>query len=246
MSSQHAEPVSRSGVYYPDGAVDAPVFQRNDLTPDTHITGPAVIVDRQFTVIIDPGFEAETDHAGIITITCHAGSGHVPQTESGRADPVLLEVFNNIFMGTAAEMGLTLKNTAYSVNMKERLDFSCAVFDASGNLVANAPHIPVHLGSMADTVKAVVEDGRNDMRPGDIYLTNDPYRGGSHLSDMTVICPVFSGEGSLIFFTAARGHHSDVGGTTPGSMPPTASHIDEEGVLIENFLLVRDGIFRSE
>jgi 5-oxoprolinase (ATP-hydrolysing) len=143
-------------------------------------------------------------------------------------------------------MGITLKNTAHSVNMKERLDFSCALFDAAGDLVANAPHIPVHLGSMADTVKALIEDRGETMKPGDIYLTNNPYRGGSHLSDITVICPVFGMTGELIFFTAARGHHSDIGGITPGSMPPFASHIDEEGVLMDNLLLVRGGSFREK
>lgn len=239
------EPVSYGKLYYPDGWANATVFRREALSAFTKIKGPALIIDSQFTVVVDPEFEAETDEAGIITMNKLSAQSNVQRTKSGKPDPVLLEVFNNIFMGIATEMGLTLKNTAYSVNMKERLDFSCAVFDSSGNLVANAPHIPVHLGSMADTVKAVIEDRGGTLRPGDIYLTNNPYRGGSHLSDMTVICPVFSEKGRPVFFTAARGHHSDVGGTTPGSMPPSASHIDEEGVLIDNFLLVRDNSIRE-
>ena len=238
-------PLSFQEVYHDGGFVKAPVYSRKSLPDSSIIEGPAIIIDNDFTVVIDPGFRAETDNAGIITMTGTGIKRRPAETEPGKPDPVLLEVFNNLFMGTAAEMGLTLKNTAYSVNMKERLDFSCAVFDPEGGLVANAPHIPVHLGSMADTVQAVIEENRGTMQPGDIYLTNNPYKGGSHLPDMTVISPVFSDKGELIFFTAARGHHSDVGGTTPGSMPPTAFHIDEEGVLFDNFLLVSGNAFRE-
>ncbi|MEC4675627.1 MAG: hydantoinase B/oxoprolinase family protein, partial [Nitrospirota bacterium] len=232
-------------IYYSKGPVRSPLYLRESLPPSAVIKGPAFIVDRNSTVVIDPGFEAEMHQSGIIFVKRLEGKKNEAAVSSDRPDPVLLEVFNNLFMGIAAEMGLVLQKTAYSVNMKERLDFSCAVFDPDGNLVANAPHIPVHLGSMADTVKAVLEDNRNTMKQGDVYLTNNPYRGGSHLPDMTVVCPVFSGRGEIIFFTAARGHHSDVGGITPGSMPPVASHISEEGILIENFLLVRDGTFRE-
>jgi 5-oxoprolinase (ATP-hydrolysing) len=238
-------PLSFEEIHYAGGFVKAPVYSRESLSGSANIEGPAIIIDNDFTVVIDPGFRAETDDAGIITMTGTGIKRDPSEIKPGKPDPVLLEVFNNLFMGTATEMGLTLKNTAYSVNMKERLDFSCAVFDSEGGLVANAQHIPVHLGSMADTVQAVIEENRGTMKPGDIYLTNNPYKGGSHLPDMTVISPVFSDKGKLIFFTAARGHHSDVGGKTPGSMPPTAFHIDEEGVLFDNFLLVRDNAFRE-
>jgi 5-oxoprolinase (ATP-hydrolysing) len=239
-------PESYRDVYYSDGPVKAGVYRRSSLPAFAEIKGPSVIIDSSFTAVVDPGFKADIDEDGTIIIKrTSAIKKDTSAVSSGRPDPMLLEVFNNLFMGIAAEMGSTLRNTAYSVNMKERLDFSCAVFDSEGNLVANAPHIPVHLGSMADTVKAVVEAKGGTMVRGDVFLTNNPYRGGSHLPDMTVICPVFSGEGRLIFFTASRGHHSDVGGTTPGSMPPSAMHIDEEGVLVDNFLLVRDGNFRE-
>src|SRR5262249_47345556 len=165
------------------------------------------------------------------------------------ADPVLLEVFNNRFMGIAEEMGLALQNTAYSVNIKERLDFSCAVFDAAGNLIANAPHMPVHLGSMGDSVRAVLDarasDGRG-IRPGDVYILNDPYAGGTHLPDITAVMPVTDEKsGAIRFFVASRGHHADIGGISPGSMPPASHVIEEEGILFRNFLLVEDGHFRE-
>lgn len=241
-----SEPILYQELHCSEYRIKAPVYLRDSLSQFMKIKGPALIIDDNFTVVVEPGFEAETDRDGIITIKSRGKMGKVVSGCSGRPDPVLLEIFNNLFMGIATEMGLSLKNTAHSVNMKERLDFSCAVFDYNGNLVANAPHIPVHLGSMADAVKTVLNDNRDTMRPGDVYLTNNPYKGGSHLSDMTVVCPVFSDRGETAFFTAARGHHSDVGGTTPGSMPPSAGHIIEEGVLIDNFLLVRDHIFREE
>ena len=242
---QHG-PVSDHDVYYEDGFQKTGVYLRQALPHLAGIEGPAIIVDPNFTVVMEPGFRAEIDEAGLIVMTRSDLKHDETVYRSGKADPVLLEVFNNLFMGAAVEMGLTLKNTAHSVNMKERLDFSCALFDPAGSLVANAPHIPVHLGSMADTVKALIEDNYTNIRSGDLYLTNNPYRGGSHLPDMTIVCPVFSKDGSLIFFTAARGHHSDVGGTTPGSMPPSSTHIYEEGVLVDSFLLVRDGELRED
>jgi 5-oxoprolinase (ATP-hydrolysing) len=241
-----AEPVSFRDLYSDEGLLSAAVYLRERVPAYVKVEGPAYIVDSSFTLVIDTGFEAEADVSGTITVSRLKVAGQKQPVLSRTADPVLLEVFNNIFMGIATEMGLTLKNTSFSVNMKERLDFSCAIFDPGGGLVANAPHIPVHLGSMADTVKAVLDSKGSSMKPGDIYLTNNPYKGGSHLPDMTVICPVYSDDGELIFFTAARGHHSDVGGTTPGSMPSTASHIEEEGVLIDSFLLVRDGVLREK
>lgn len=237
------EPLSYREVYCSGRTLNAPVYRMGSVCPHAEIKGPAFIIDDNTSLFIAPEFKAEADERGIITMKRQAERQDSAPVNGKRPDPVLLEVFNNLFMGTAVEMGLALRNTAHSVNMKERLDFSCAVFDAKGGLVANAPHIPVHLGSMADTVRAVIEDRGDGIRPGDIYLTNNPYRGGSHLPDMTVVCPVFSEGGDIIFFTAARGHHSDVGGTTPGSMPPDASHIDDEGVLIDSLLIVRNGVF---
>ena len=158
----------------------------------------------------------------------------------------MLEVFNNLFMSIAEQMGATLANTAYSVNIKERLDFSCALFDPEGNLVANAPHVPVHLGSMGESIRTVIRENRPTMRPGDVYMLNAPYNGGTHLPDVTVITPIFSEDGAnLLFYVGSRGHHADIGGRTPGSSPPDSRHIEEEGVLIDNFLLVKEGVLRE-
>ncbi len=159
-------------------------------------------------------------------------------------DPILLEIFNNLFMTIAEQMGVTLQSTAYSVNVKERLDFSCAVFAADGALVANAPHMPVHLGSMGQSVRTILELNRDRLRPGDVWALNNPYNGGTHLPDITVVMPVFEGD-ELVFFTASRAHHADIGGITPGSMPPDSTHIDQEGVLFDNFLLVENGQLRE-
>src|SRR5699024_11132206 len=162
------------------------------------------------------------------------------------ADPVMLEVFNNLFMSVAEQMGATLRKTAYSANVKERLDFSCAVFDPEASLVSNAPHIPVHLGSMGDSVRTIVDQRAATMRPGDVFMLNDPYHGGTHLPDITVVTPVFDKAGkAVLFYVASRAHHADVGGITPGSMPPDSRTIDEEGVLIDNFHLVADGRLRE-
>ena len=240
-------------IYYSNGFVDAPLSLRENISPKTKVKGPAFVVDRYSTLVIDPGFDAEAEQNGVIVvkkmlplIRQEPGSESNNPNKNGKPDPVLLEVFNNLFMGIATEMGHTLRNTAHSVNIKERLDFSCAVFDGTGDLVANAPHMPVHLGSMADTVKAVIKSEKGSIKQGDIYLSNNPYHGGSHLPDLNVVCPVFSQNDEIVFFTVARGHHADIGGITPGSMPPAAEHIDEEGILIDGFLLVRDGILREE
>jgi 5-oxoprolinase (ATP-hydrolysing) len=163
------------------------------------------------------------------------------------ADPILLEIFNNLFMSIAEQMGATLANTAYSVNIKERLDFSCAIFDQDGNLVANAPHMPVHLGSMGESIKTVIRERADTIKPGDVYALNAPYNGGTHLPDVTVISPVFDEAGSeLLFFVASRGHHADIGGITPGSMPANSTTVEEEGILIDNFLLVENGRLREQ
>lgn len=159
----------------------------------------------------------------------------------------MLEVFNSLFMAIAEQMGVRLENTAHSVNIKERLDFSCALFDADGNLIANAPHIPVHLGSMGESIKEVLRRRGGEMRPGDVYAINDPYHGGTHLPDVTVVTPVFDTDGDeLLFLVASRGHHAEIGGITPGSMPAFSSTIQEEGILFDNWLLVRDGELRED
>ena len=238
-----SKPVSFRKIHYDEGAVDAPVYIRESLTCGTKISGPAIIVDSYSTLVIDPHFDAHIDERSIVTLKKSGTRRVVWNKKTSKPDPVLLEVFNNLFMSISTEMGHTLRNTAHSVNIKERLDFSCAIFDQKGGLVANAPHIPVHLGAMSDSVKAVIEDNRKNMRPGDIYLTNNPYRGGSHLPDLTTVCPVFSGSGELRFFVASRGHHADMGGTSPGSMPANSSHIEDEGILIDSMLIVRDESF---
>jgi 5-oxoprolinase (ATP-hydrolysing) len=223
----------------------APVFDRAALPVGAEVSGPAIIREDTGTTVIEPGWRATVDaHLNLILDRVVA----LPKRQAAgtAADPVMLEVFNNLFMAVAEEMGFALQNTAYSVNIKERLDFSCALFDRDGNLIANAPHMPVHLGSMGDSVRAVREgreaDGRG-MRPGDVYMLNAPYNGGTHLPDVTVVMPVFDAAGTLIFYVAARGHQGDIGGITPGSMPPGSRTVEEEGVLIENFLLVEDGRF---
>ncbi len=239
-------PVMFHKMFTEDGHVETPVYRRETLSTGTRLSGPALIVDNFTTLVIDKEFEATVHEKGVIVARRLQRLSVPVRVSTEKADPVLLEVFNNLFTGIATEMGHTLRNTAHSVNIKERLDFSCAIFDPGGELVANAPHIPVHLGSMADTVKAILRQHGADLRPGDIYVTNNPYRGGSHLPDITVISPVFSDSGELLFFTAARGHHADIGGTTPGSMPPEATHISEEGILIDGFLLLRGGRLREE
>jgi 5-oxoprolinase (ATP-hydrolysing) len=174
------------------------------------------------------------------------GTDHGVAGDKG-ADPILLEIFNNLFMSIAEQMGATLANTAYSVNIKERLDFSCAIFDRDGNLVANAPHMPVHLGSMGESIKTVIRERADTIKPGDVYALNAPYNGGTHLPDVTVISPVFDELGSeLLFFVASRGHHADIGGVTPGSMPAHSTTVGEEGILIDNFLLVENGRLREQ
>ena len=158
----------------------------------------------------------------------------------------MLEIFNNLFMSVAEQMGVRLRATAHSVNIKERLDFSCAIFDADGGLIANAPHIPVHLGSMGESIKIIAARNEGLMRPGDVYVLNDPYHGGTHLPDVTVVTPVFDeAGGTILFFVASRGHHAEIGGITPGSMPAFSTRVEEEGVLIDNWLLVRDGVLRE-
>jgi len=224
---------------------DAAMVVREDLRPGDVIPGPAIIAEKNATTIVEPGWEAaltELDHLLLNRRVARALQHAVGTT----VDPVLLEVFNNLFMNIAEQMGLQLQNTAYSVNIKERLDFSCALFDTEGNLIANAPHMPVHLGSMGESIKTVIRENAGKMQPGDVFVLNDPYHGGTHLPDITVITPVYiADEATPTFYVGSRGHHADVGGTTPGSMPPFSTRIEEEGVQINNVKLVERGVLRE-
>jgi 5-oxoprolinase (ATP-hydrolysing) len=255
-----------------------PVFLRDALQPGDKIKGPAIIAEANATTVVEPGWQAEVtplDHLVLKRVKARPARVAIGTT----VDPVMLEVFNNLYMSIAEQMGLRLEATAYSVNIKERLDFSCALFDAQGQLIANAPHLPVHLGSMGESIKTVMRENAGRIKPGNIYMLNAPYNGGTHLPDITVITPVFddaaarpsdpasmtqgnalsaaagasrsSPAGSesaprILFYVGSRGHHADVGGITPGSMPPDSKVVEEEGVLIDNFLLVEEGRLREE
>ena len=224
---------------------DAALVVREDLRPGDVIPGPAIIAEKNATTIVEPGWEAELTDMDHLLLNRRVPRA-VQHAVGTTVDPVLLEVFNNLFMNIAEQMGLQLQNTAYSVNIKERLDFSCALFDAAGNLIANAPHMPVHLGSMGESIKTVVRENAGRMQPGDVYVLNDPYHGGTHLPDITVITPVYvADEAEPTFYVGSRGHHADVGGTTPGSMPPFSTRIEEEGVQINNVKLVERGVLRE-
>jgi 5-oxoprolinase (ATP-hydrolysing) len=223
----------------------APVYRREALRPGDRIAGPAIVAEANATTVVEPGWRAE------LTPLDHLVLERVEAPDRSRAigtsvDPVMLEIFNNLFMSIAEQMGFALANTAYSVNIKERLDFSCALFDAEGNLIANAPHMPVHLGSMGESIKTVIRLNAGRIAPGDVFVLNAPYNGGTHLPDITVITPVFDDAGArILFYVGSRGHHADVGGITPGSMPPDSATVEEEGVLIDNFLLVERGRLRE-
>ncbi|WP_437747517.1 hydantoinase B/oxoprolinase family protein [Sorangium sp. So ce1504] len=230
---------------YAEGAFhDAALYRRERLGRGAVIDGPAIVAEANATTVVEPGWRAEITALGHMVLTRVA-----PRPErravGTEVDPVMLEVFNNLFMNIAEQMGLRLQNTAHSVNIKERLDFSCALFDAEGSLIANAPHMPVHLGSMGESIKTVI--ARNPgMKPGDVYALNDPYRGGTHLPDVTVVTPVWDEAGArVLFYVASRGHHADIGGITPGSMPPFSRTIEEEGVLLDNVKLVEAGRLRE-
>ena len=247
---------------------DAGICPRDDLKPGHLVKGPGLIIEPNQTIVIEDGWHARITKHNHIVLERHQAMRreHAIGTE---ADPVMLEVFNNLFMSIAEQMGVTLQNTAYSVNIKERLDFSCAVFGPDGSLVANAPHMPVHLGSMDRSVETVISQNKGNIEPGDVFILNAPYNGGTHLPDITVVTPVFerdtspegqersatapdgqadsvSEKNDILFYVAARGHHADVGGMAPGSATPRATHIDEEGVLIDNFKLVKRGIIDEE
>lgn len=225
---------------------DAALIVREDLRPGDAIDGPAIIAEQNATTVVEPGWRASLTTFDHILLERTAPRA-VTYAAGTTVDPVLLEVFNNLFMNIAEQMGLQLQNTAYSVNIKERLDFSCALFDAEGNLIANAPHMPVHLGSMGESIKTVIARNAGSMQPGDVYVLNDPYHGGTHLPDITVITPVYLQEHQQpIFYVGSRGHHADVGGISPGSMPPFSTRIEEEGVQIDNVKLVDQGHLREQ
>ncbi|NJN72221.1 MAG: 5-oxoprolinase, partial [Limnothrix sp. RL_2_0] len=260
------EPVAIAQMFCIDKWQDTPIYQRADLMPGDLISSPALIIEKTGTNVIEMGWQGKvTSHNHLIlekvAVTQTASKITTPTSQP---NPVMLEIFNNLFRAIAEQMGVTLQNTSYSVNIKERLDFSCAIFDADGHLVANAPHIPVHLGSMSESIYSLIQAKGKQLQPGDVYMLNNPYNGGTHLPDVTVITPVFNtskhiaslskggGEAGGIknskplFYVASRGHHADLGGITPGSMPPQSAHIDEEGILIDNFLLVKNGVFQEE
>ena len=225
---------------------DTPVYKRDTLGAGSRVDGPAIVAEANATTVVEPGWRAEVTSGNNLVL-----ERVVPRDKSvalgTQADPVMLEIFNNLYMSIAEQMGLRLQNTAYSVNIKERLDFSCALFDAAGNLIANAPHMPVHLGSMGESIKTVIRENSGRTKPGDVYVLNAPYNGGTHLPDVTVITPVWDDEGkAILFYVGSRGHHADIGGITPGSMPPDSRTVEEEGVLIDNFLLVEQGRFREK
>ena len=243
LSPCYSRKVWLSGTYR-----EIPVFDRKTLKPGHRLPGPAMVVDDQLTLLVQEGFEAESDAADNLILKDRLEDRGIQgsySADGAKPDPVMLEVFNNLFMNIAEQMGYTLANTAYSVNMKERHDFSCALFDNEGRLIAHAPHIPVHLGAMGTTVRHIIDKNRDTMLEGDMYLTNNPHQGGSHLPDITIVSPVFCGEKKPSFYLANRGHHADIGGITPGSMPPSSRTIHEEGVVVGNFLLVREGTFRE-
>ncbi|MES0490913.1 MAG: hydantoinase B/oxoprolinase family protein [Leptospirales bacterium] len=238
-----------------------PLYHKEDFKENFILKGPALIIDQNSTIAVEPGWQAEWNRRGWILLQKMEDKNDLKvqskiDNKESKPDPIKLEIFNNLFMNIAEQMGAVLSNTAQSVNIKERKDFSCALFDAAGNLIANAPHIPVHLGSMSDSVRSIKNAGFA-IQPGDVFALNDPFNGGTHLPDVTVITPVFAptsttdidsnekGETDILFFTGSRGHHGDIGGTTPGSMPPLSKDPVEEGVLIDRFLLSRAGKLRE-
>ncbi len=245
-STTKANPIAFKKMYVNGSEINTPIYKRCELIIGQNISGPAIIVEATGTNIIDDGWSGTLDkHYNLIL--SRVEEKKLQKGIGTSVDVVMLEVFNNLFMNIAEQMGATLANTAYSVNIKERLDFSCALFNNEGSLVANAPHVPVHLGSMSEAIKTVVRLNKDNIYPDDVFVLNAPFNGGTHLPDVTVITPVFDKNGKeIIFFVASRGHHADIGGKTPGSGPPDSKHIEEEGVLIDNFKLFDKGIFREQ
>jgi len=232
------EPLAMRRIYSGGAWHDAPIHDRETLHPGDVLPGPAILIEPTGTIVLEPGWRATVSAKGAMVLD-RAEARPQRVALGTQADPVILEVFNNLVMNIAEQMGATLQNTAHSVNIKERLDFSCAVFDARGNLIANAPHMPVHLGSMSESVRAILAARGDRLRPGDVVMTNAPYNGGTHLPDVTVVTPVFDEAGTeILFFVGSRGHHADIGGITPGSMPPHSTHVDQEGILLDAVPLV--------
>ncbi|MBW6506625.1 MAG: hydantoinase B/oxoprolinase family protein [Rhodobacteraceae bacterium] len=238
-----AEVLARHPVWFGGGWVETPFYERARMGAGARVAGPAVILEATGTTVLEPGWSARVDAVGNLVLERAEAAVHA-RAAGTEADPVRLEVMSNLFMSIAEQMGATLANTAWSVNIKERMDFSCAIFDAGGNLVANAPHVPVHLGSMSDSIRTVMRDVGEGIAEGDAYMLNSPYAGGTHLPDVTVVSPVFIG-GRVRFWLGSRGHHADIGGRTPGSCPPDSREIGEEGVLIDTFRLVSGGVMRE-
>jgi len=237
------EAIENVSVYLASEWQDVPLYDRDRLVPGQSVTGPAIVIEATGTVVVEAGWRAELNSRRHLILDRYIARAQ-SEAVGTKADPVMLEVFNNLFMSIAEQMGSTLANTASSVNIKERLDFSCALFAPDGGLVANAPHLPVHLGSMGETVKTVARENEGAMKPGNVYAVNAPYNGGTHLPDVTLITPVFDDAAKdILFYVGARGHHADIGGRTPGSAPPDSTHIEEEGVLIDNFMVVEEGRF---
>jgi 5-oxoprolinase (ATP-hydrolysing) len=258
ISRQHSQPplpIANVQMYTPQGWQNTPLFQREDLQPGDSIIGPAMIIEGTGTNIIEPSWKVtltERNHLVLNKLKTSQSNSEIsdseltlnPQSNPCQPDPVRLEIFKNLFQFIAEQMGITLQNTAASVNIKERLDFSCAIFDQQGQLVANAPHIPVHLGSMSESVNSLIKAKKDDLKVGDVYMQNNPYDGGTHLPDVTVITPVFApNTNQILFYVASRGHQADIGGITPGSMPPNSTTVEEEGILIDNVQLVNQGKF---
>ncbi|MGH3160411.1 MAG: hydantoinase B/oxoprolinase family protein, partial [Streptosporangiaceae bacterium] len=225
---------------------DVDLYERSGLPAGHVIDGPAIITEELATTVVEPGWQAVVSSRGDLLLSRVAARPDRADVDTA-ADPVMLEIFNNLFMSVAEQMGVRLQSTAHSVNIKERLDFSCAVFDADGGLIANAPHMPVHLGSMGESIKMVIKRNTGRIRRGDVYVLNDPYHGGTHLPDITVVTPVFgdAGDDDIWFYVASRGHHAEIGGVSPGSMPAASTKVEEEGVLIDNWLLVQDRRLRE-
>ncbi len=239
------EPVDAARMVVEGARREVPLYDRELMRPGQAVDGPAIIKEPTGTNIVEPGWRAEINAWGHLILR-RTEKKQRAEAIGTHVDPIMLEVFNNLFMSIAEQMGATLANTAYSVNIKERLDFSCALFDPTGGLVANAPHVPVHLGSMSESIRTVIRLNP-DMKQGDVFVLNAPFNGGTHLPDVTVITPVFDEAGrDVLFFVASRGHHADIGGKTPGSAPPDSERIEEEGVLIDNFKMIDGGHFREE
>jgi 5-oxoprolinase (ATP-hydrolysing) len=240
-----AQPAARVEMFVGGSWTPVDLYQRDGLRAGDEVEGPAIVAEANATTVVEPGWQATVNDLGHLVLT-RVEVRAARRAVGTEVDPVMLEIFNNLFMSIAEQMGVRLQSTAHSVNIKERLDFSCALFDVEGNLIANAPHMPVHLGSMGESIKMVIDRRGDTIKPGDVYALNDPYHGGTHLPDVTVVTPVFDEAAEeILFYVAARGHHAEIGGLTPGSMPAFSTRIDEEGVLIDNWLLVENGTLRE-